>query len=248
MAKRRTRNIFAKRNKGKLLQIIGHNLLVSKRKGKGSNSSVISAVENVGCVTILYWLLLIISWSLILLYLFVSLLDPKNFSFFTLILFSLIPISLHLIKFFLKGIKEERAKKQESKSILEEKSLESNGVKDLQGVDLTETEIPLETTTTNRFVDGEISIKKAITDRVDKLESMARPKCGICNKWLKNDWEDKITSTQSTFKKNIFSVKGFFFTLFSLGLWVFVAILIDLIKRGSRYAINKFRCQCDLRG
>jgi len=255
----RRKSLFAKSNKGKAGEVLLHNMFKasskskrsgsssSKSKRSGSSSSPSSVELPTSFAGGLYMLLIFISWGVVLLYLFSGLLKPKNFSFINLVVFSLIPISLHLIKFFFKSIKEERAKKKESKPILDEKSLESDGVKDLQGVDLAVTEIPLETTTTNRFVDREVSITEAITDRVEKLESMARPKCGICNKWLKNDWEDKIISTQSTFKKNVFSIKGFFFTLFSLGLWVFVAILIDLIKWGRRYVINKFRCQCDLR-
>jgi len=134
MAKRRTRNIFSKSNKGKLLQTIGHNLLASKRKGKGSKSSSMFADENVGCSTILYRLLLIISWGLCL---FVS--------FWTLVSFGInetaaqwastmeiqlvmtaIPISLHLIKFIFKTIKDGK-KKKETKPITEEKDFESGG-------------------------------------------------------------------------------------------------------------------------
>ena len=227
MAKRRKRNIFAKRNKGKAGQVLLHNLLTpsskSKRSKRKSNSSSTSAAENVGCSTIFYRLLLFISWGLCL---FVS--------FWTLVSFGInetaedwastmeiqlvmtaIPISLHLIKFIFKTIKKGK-KTKETKPITEEKDLESG---------------------------GEISTAETIGEKPVLAEGVI---CKQCNKRTKTNLENKITSTQSTFKKNVLSIEGFFYTLFSLGLWVFIAILIDLNKLILRYIMNKFRCQCYL--
>ena len=227
MAKRRKRNIFAKRNKGKAGQVLLHNLLTpsskSKRSKRKSNSSSTSAAENVGCSTIFYRLLLFISWGLFLLYSFGTLINlgssMSDAAWALQIegqwIITAIPISLHLIKFIFKTIKKGK-KTKETKPITEEKDLESG---------------------------GEISTAETIGEKPVLAEGVI---CKQCNKRTKTNLENKITSTQSTFKKNVFSVKGFFLTLFSLGLWIFIAILIDLNKWMSRYIFNRFRCQCNL--
>ena len=214
---RRKINPFAKRNKGKVAKVLLNNLLTPSSKSKRkSNSSSISAAENVGCSTIFYILLLIISWGLFLLYSFGTLINLGSnmtdegwaLQMQGQLIMTAIPISLHLIKFIIK--------KRDTKPITENEGLESG---------------------------GEISTAETIGKKSVLAEAVI---CKQCNKRTKTNLENKITSTQSTFKKNVLSIEGFFYTLFSLGLWVFIAILIDLNKLILRYIMNKFRCQCYL--
>ena len=218
---RRKINPFAKRNKGKVAKVLLNNLLTPSSKSKRkSNSSSISAAENVGCSTIFYILLLIISWGLFLLYSFGTLINLGSnmtdegwaLQMQGQLIMTAIPISLHLIKFIFKTIKKGK-KMKETKPITEEKDLESG---------------------------GEISTAETMEKKPVVAEGVI---CQECNKRTKTNLEKRKYA--STFKKNVFSVKGFFLTVFTASLWLQLAILKELYRWPFRYNLNRIRCQCD---